>query len=126
MKLLIDMNLSPEWIAFLGERHIEAVHWSLLGAADAADRVLMAYAREKDLVVLTSDLDFGTILAVTGAAKPSVVQIRSDDLSPSVIGDAVAVALKSLEADLLDGALVTIEPSRHRLRLLPLTSNTSS
>jgi predicted nuclease of predicted toxin-antitoxin system len=35
---------------------------------------------EHDYVVLTADLDFGSILAVTGRQKPSVIQIR-DDLS---------------------------------------------
>jgi len=70
MKVLIDMNLSPEWAPFLSGRYIEAIHWSELGAPDATDRVIMACARASDCIGLTQDLDFGAILAVTGAMKP--------------------------------------------------------
>jgi predicted nuclease of predicted toxin-antitoxin system len=37
MKLLIDMNLSPRWTAFFAESRIEAIHWSVIGKADAPD-----------------------------------------------------------------------------------------
>jgi len=44
MKLLVDMNLSPRWISFLADTGIEAVHWSTLGANNAPDSEIMAYA----------------------------------------------------------------------------------
>jgi predicted nuclease of predicted toxin-antitoxin system len=75
MKLLVDMNLSPKWAGFLASAGFDVVHWSALGAANAPDREIMSHAREGGYVVLTSDLDFGTILAVTHGEKPSVVQI---------------------------------------------------
>jgi predicted nuclease of predicted toxin-antitoxin system len=71
-------------------------------------------------MVLTSDLDFGTILAVTHGEKPSVVQLRSDSLSHKSVGKPVVTALRQLESELEHGALVTIEPERTRLRILPL------
>ncbi len=61
--LLIDMNLSPRWIPLLVAAGFAAEHWSNLGPADAADPDLMAIARERGMVVLTHDLDFGAILA---------------------------------------------------------------
>lgn len=80
----------------------------------------MRHAREGDQIVLTSDLDFGTILAVTHGDKPSVVQLRSDDLSFEGIGKTVVNALHQMQNELSRGALVTIEPKRTRLRVLPL------
>lgn len=71
-------------------------------------------------MVLTSDLDFGTILAITHGEKPSVVQLRSDNLSHETIGKQVIEALHQLNSELAQGALVTIEPERTRLRILPL------
>jgi predicted nuclease of predicted toxin-antitoxin system len=82
MKLLIDMNLSPRWGRLLGSEGFEAVHWSDVGPADASDREIMDHARTHGFVVLTHDLDSGAILAATRDAKPSVVQIRADDISP--------------------------------------------
>ena len=120
MKLLVDMNLSPKWAGFLAAAGFEARHWSALGSATAPDSEIMRHARDHDFVVLTSDLDFGTILAVTHGDKPSVVQIRSDDLTFESIGKQVVEALNQLADELKNGALVTIEPQRTRLRILPL------
>ena len=122
MKLLIDMNLSPSWVKLFSGAGIEAVHWSFLGAANAPDTEIMAYASANDYVVLTHDLDFSAILAATHGEKPSVAQIRADDLSWSVIGKQVIAALLQAAADLEEGALLTIDPKRIRLRLLPLRS----
>lgn len=80
----------------------------------------MAYARMNGYVVLTHDLDFGAILAATHGEKPSVVQIRAEDVSPDVIGKQVIVALRQMAFELEAGALLTVDPNRTRLRVLPL------
>jgi len=124
MKLLVDMNLSPRWVELLGDAGVKAAHWSSLGASNAPDAEIMAYAKANHCVVLTHDLDFGAILAATHGEKPSVVQIRSEDVSPEVIGQAVIAALHQMAFELEEGALLTVDPKRTRLRLLPLQSRT--
>lgn len=52
MKLLVDMNLSPRWAGMLAGFGFEAVHWSTLGAMNAPDSEIMAYARMNNYVVL--------------------------------------------------------------------------
>ena len=120
MKLLVDMNLSPRWVKLLADADIEAVHWSSIGPANARDIDIMDFARVKDYVVLTHDLDFGAILAATHGNKPSVVQIRSEDVSPEIIGKELVAALQQMVVDLEQGALLTVNPGRIRLRVLPL------
>lgn len=117
------MNLSPRWVGVLKEAGIEASHWSTLGAPDAPDPVIMAYAAEHDCVVLTHDLDFGAMLAATQGDKPSVVQIRAEDVNPNAIGAHVVAALRQMTAELAAGALLTIDTKRTCLRLLPLQVN---
>ena len=119
MKLLVDMNLSPRWVYVLKAAGHDAVHWSDVGVRSAGDSEIMAHALAEDRVVLTHDLDFSAILAATRGARPSVVQIRSDSVSPQAVGDQVLAALVQLETDLRSGALVTVEPKRTRLRVLP-------
>ena len=80
----------------------------------------MAFAAAYDYVVLTHDLDFSAILAATHGDKPSVVQIRAEDVSPAVIGQILRAALRQTEPDLDAGALVTVDSGRTRVRLLPL------
>jgi predicted nuclease of predicted toxin-antitoxin system len=42
MKILVDMNLSPEWILALNQAGFEAIHWSTVGDLDASDEELLA------------------------------------------------------------------------------------
>lgn len=120
MKILIDMNLSPGWARVLTEAGMEAVHWSKVGPATTPDPAIMAYAAANEFVILTNDLDFGVALATTNREKPSVAQIRGEDLRPASIGHHVVLALRQMQAELEAGALLTIDPSRTRLRVLPL------
>ena len=120
MRLIVDMNLSPKWVSVLREAGFQADHWSDVGDIRAADSVIMAWARANDRVVLTHDLDFSAILAASGGDKPSVVQVRSESLSPAVIGVQVLAALRQMSAELDRGALLTIDTHRTRLRVLPL------
>ena len=120
MKLIVDMNLSPRWIGWLINAGIEAAHWSELGANNAPDSEIMAYASANNYVVLTHDLDFSAILAATHGEKPSVVQIRAEDVSPDAIGLQVIAALRQMATELENGALLTVDPNRTRMRQLPL------
>jgi len=120
MKLLVDMNLSPVWVDYLAKSGIEAIHWSQVGAPDAPDSDIMGWAADHGYVVLTTDLDFGAILAATQRKRPSVLQLRNDFLSPAGIGPAVLAALRQTRQELSTGALVSIDAVRSRLRILPL------
>jgi predicted nuclease of predicted toxin-antitoxin system len=120
MKILIDMNLSPSWAAYLAAAGFEAEHWSNVGSWTASDTEIMAWASGRDFVVLTADLDFSAILAANQGTRPSVVQVRNDDLSPLVIGRAVIAAIRQSETELLQGALVSVNTERARARILPL------
>lgn len=120
MKLLVDMNLSPRWVDLFAGVGIEAVHWSMVGAKNAPDSEIMVYASANDYVVFTHDLDFSAILAASHGEKPSVVQIRAEDISPDAIGRQVVIALRQMSLELDEGALLTIDPNRTRLRVLPL------
>lgn len=120
MKLIVDMNLSPQWVAGLIEAGFDAAHWSSIGAANDPDVAIMDYARQHEYVVLTNDLDFSAILAVTHARKPSVVQLRADDLRFVTFGAQVIRALTQMADELAQGALINIDPTRTRIRVLPL------
>lgn len=120
MKLLVDMNLTPRWVSLLSGAGFESVHWMNLGKPNAPDTEIMAFAEAQDYVVLTHDLDFGAILAASQGEKPSVVQIRGEDVSPEAIGGALITALRQMATELEVGALLTVDPNRARLRVLPL------
>lgn len=70
--------------------------------------------------MFTHDLDFGTVLALTHANGPSVMQVRRQNVLPEELGGIVIAALRQHEAALAAGALMAIEEKRLRVRVLPL------
>ena len=120
MKLLLDMNVPPRWAGWLAARGHEAWHWRDLGPPAAQDAVVLARARAEGWVLLTHDLDFGDILAATGADSPSVIQLRAGSLDLAIVGPLLLQALGDHAQALLQGSLITLDFDRMRLRMLPL------
>jgi predicted nuclease of predicted toxin-antitoxin system len=120
VSILVDMNLSEEWISHLEQAGWRAVHWSSVGDPRAEDATIMTWAVENGYAVLTHDLDFGTALALTHADGPSVIQVRTQKVLPEHIGTLVLEAPRRFEAELSAGAVVVVEPAASRVRVLPL------
>jgi predicted nuclease of predicted toxin-antitoxin system len=120
MKIVIDMNLSPVWTVYLQEAGFEAIHWSKIGNPNAPDQEIMAWALENNAVVFTNDLDFSAILAATQAQSPSVFQIRTQDLLPDQVAEVVISTLRQFEDELFAGALLSLDKTKSRVRILPM------
>jgi predicted nuclease of predicted toxin-antitoxin system len=120
MRFLLEMNISPELSHRLRAAGHEAVHWSSVGAPRARDEILMSFARDHGQVLLTHDLDFGSLLALTHAAGPSVIQIRTQDVLSDRFLSLVCAAAKQFESELQRGALVVVDEERSRVRVLPI------
>lgn len=122
MKIVVDMNLSPDWAALLRDAGHEAVHWSEVGPRNADDEEIVAWAERDDAVILTRDLDFGAYLVLAGRTRPSVVQVRAKRSSPGRYADLVVRAFRQTGSALEEGALVTVDFERVRVRLLTYPS----
>jgi predicted nuclease of predicted toxin-antitoxin system len=81
----------------------------------------MTYARENGYLVITRDLDFGTLLAQTQARGPSVILIREGGVLPQTLGTDVVTLLEQYEAELSAGALIVLDSSKHGVRILPIS-----
>lgn len=79
MKFLVDANLSPRVADRIGRAGHEAVHVHEIGLTTADDEAILNRASEVGDVIVTADADFGTLLAFSGYARPSVVLLRSSD-----------------------------------------------
>jgi len=120
LRLVIDMNLSPEWVVELLRSGYESIHWSTIGDLSATDIAIMAWARANLHAVFTHDLDFGTLLALTHANGPSVFQVHGQNILPDHMGSLVIAALRQHQAALIAGALVVVDEKKSRVRILPL------
>ncbi len=120
MKIIIDINLTPNWIEVFRKNGIEAAHWSKIGDPKAHDHVIMSWAVKNNHVVFTNDLDFGSLLAVTNAGGPSVIQIRTQDVLPEFLENVVIGLIEQYRTLLEQGALIVVDENKSRGRILPL------
>ena len=119
MKIVVDMNLSTVWVGVLQSAGYAAVHWSDVGSVDASDDDIVSYADVNASIIMTRDLDFGAYVAMSGKNWPSVVQLRARRGIPALHSELVLKAIAETREALEQGALVTIDADRVRVRLLP-------
>lgn len=120
MKFVIDMNLSPLWVKVFENEGWKASHWSTIGAMNATDEEILRWASKNEHIVFTHDLDFGAILAATQAKSPSVIQVRTQDITPESLQDLLVTAVRQHEAILKTGALIIVDEYKLRARILPI------
>ena len=121
MKILVDLTLSPLWVETLRADGYEAMHWSAMEHPRCPDHEFMRFALKRGWTLFTHDQDFGALLAYTRSGRPSVFQVRANDVSPGHLGPLVLRALRQFAPELSAGALVTVDEAGGRARVLPLT-----
>ena len=102
---------------FAGTR-LRGGHWSAIGAGNAPDTEIMQ--RDNGCAVFTHDLDFGIVLAHSRDGGPSVIQVRTQDVSPDHLGTLLVTALRTHGEALTSGALLTVDEAKSRVRILPI------
>lgn len=122
MKLLLDQGLPRSAAALLCEAGIDAIHVADIGFSAADDTDILQRAQEDERVVVTLDADFRALLALTEAISPSVIRIRIERLRAEALTNLLLTVVGECEEDLEQGAVVTVEPSRIRVRRLPLVN----
>jgi predicted nuclease of predicted toxin-antitoxin system len=123
MKLLLDQGLPRSAAALLCQMGIDTVHVGDLGQSGADDAAILQLGRDSDLVIVTLDADFHTLLALSAAATPSVIRIRIEGLRADGLAKLLQMVLAQCAADLQQGAAVTVEISRIRIRHLPIIAS---
>lgn len=92
----------------------------LTGVPTASDREIMAWAAANERVVFTHDLDFSAILAATQGIAPSVIQLRTQNPIPGQMTEKLLAAVVQFADQIKRGAIVVIDETRSRVRVLPL------
>ena len=121
MNFLLDENQSPLLVSLLASLGHNVVHVRDLGLSSAADVVVLAVASEQGRVLISSDTDFGELLAESNASAPSVVLFRRQGQRRAAeLVKLLSANLGAIAEDLETGALVVIDADRIRVRRLPM------
>jgi predicted nuclease of predicted toxin-antitoxin system len=122
MRFLIDNALSPVVAEGLRQADHDAIHVRDLGLAAADDQTIFEHADRDQRVIVSADTDFGTILALRNAPKPSVILFRGATTRNPIDQVKLLIAnLGGITPSIERGAVVVLEPQRIRVRSLPIS-----
>ncbi len=120
MKFLADMGISPKIVDFLQQLGHRAVHLQQDGLHQLKDWQILEKACKEGCILLTHDLDFGDLLAASGADLPSVVIFRLRNMRPEHVNRHLLKIISQYPENLENGAIITVTEGRIRMRHLPL------
>lgn len=120
MKLLLDQGLPRTAAKLLRVAGFDTVHVGDIGYATAKDVAILQLAMTDQRTVITLDADFHTLLALSAASAPSVIRIRIEGLRAEAVAVLIQSVVTQCEQELVQGAVVTVQEGRLRVRRLPL------
>ncbi|HYI94885.1 MAG TPA: DUF5615 family PIN-like protein [Bryobacteraceae bacterium] len=120
MRFLADMGVSLTTVEALRGASHDAVHLRDEGLIRLPDSEIAAKALAETRVVLTFDLDFGDILAITRSQAPSVIIFRLRNQTPAAVNPRLFRVIAECAAELTSGAIVLVEDEGFRVRRLPI------
>jgi predicted nuclease of predicted toxin-antitoxin system len=120
MRFLADMGVAMRIVEWLRAQGHEVSHLREQGLQRLPDRDIFLKAATESRILLTFDLDFGEILALSGERKVSVVLFRLHNTRTPHVIERLKVALAQSKTILETGSILVIEENRVRTRRLPL------
>ncbi|NES22693.1 MAG: hypothetical protein F6K41_28185 [Symploca sp. SIO3E6] len=120
IRLLADMNISPQTVTFLQQQGWDTVRVAEVLPATTPDSEIMEFARREERVIVTQDLDFSTLLALGGYNQPSLITLRLSASDPDTVNQKLIKVLPGVEELLEEGCAVTIQDTNVRIRKLPI------
>jgi predicted nuclease of predicted toxin-antitoxin system len=120
MKFLLDMPVSPSLLNVLSANGHEGVHAHQIGKDQTPDTELLDLARREDRIVITADLDFPRILALSLAEGPGVILFRGGNYSDTEMCDLLERVLIEISSEILESSICVVDRNRIRFTRLPI------
>ena len=120
MKALLDMPVSASLVEVLQAHGHEGIHAHDVGLDRAPDHELLAVARRENRIIITADLDFPRILALSAAAGPGLILFRGGNYSDAEMRDLLERVLAEVPLEALEVSICVVDKQRIRLTRLPL------
>lgn len=120
MKFLADMGISLRTVSWLRSVGYDVVHLREQGLQKLPDHEILIKACAEERIILTIDLDFAQLLAVSGDSLPSVILFRLGNENYHLINQCLTEILSQCQEDLEAGAIISVNNETFRVRRLPI------
>lgn len=120
IRLLADVHISPKTVGDLQKQGYEIMRSSEVLPANAPDINILEFARIENWVVLTQDLDFSMLVALSKYSQPSLITLRLSSAKPDIVTQKLLEVLPQIEEALQEGSAITIQDESIRIRKLPV------
>ena|SRR5947207_2407902 len=120
MRFLADMGVSWRVVEWLRAEGHDAIHLREQQLHRLPNGGIFMKAADEQRVILTWDLDFTEIVALSETRLVSAVVFRLLNTRSENVIRRLARVLSESARDLEEGAIISVEDGRHRVRLLPL------
>ncbi len=120
MKFLADMGISLRTVTWLRELGYDVFHLRDRGLQKLPDDRILDLARVEQRIILTIDLDFAQLLAVSKKVLPSIILFRLGNENYNEINQRLIQVLDNCQQDLKTGAIVSVNNETFRVRKLPI------
>jgi predicted nuclease of predicted toxin-antitoxin system len=114
------MGVSQRVVTWLHEQGHDATHLRDEGLQKLENGAIFTKAFRESRIILTWDLDFTEILALSKTGTVSAVVFRLMNTRSTHVVERLERVLSESAQDLEEGAIISVEEGRHRVRLLPL------
>ncbi len=120
MRIIADVHIRPATVQHLNSLGHDVIRSSEILPEEAPDQEIIERAVATGRVILTEDLDFTDIIAISGATQPSLITLRLTDASADYVNRILEYVLPGLEQLVTTGIIATVEDERVRIRELPV------
>ncbi|HBE33296.1 MAG TPA: hypothetical protein DD990_18755 [Cyanobacteria bacterium UBA11368] len=120
LKLIGDMNISPQTVTALQQQGWDIIRVLDVLPATASDVEILNFARQENRVIVTHDLDFSMLVALSGYNQPSLITLRLSSTDLNTVNQKLLEILPQIEQQLQAGSAITIEDTAVRIRQLPI------
>ena len=120
MRFLIDQPVSAVLASWLREVGHEAFHVRERGLSRAPDEVIFATAVAERAIIVTADLDFSRVVALSGRDQPGLILFRAGNLSDEQMLELLRRVLEHVPAEQLQRSVVVADRTTLRIAALPL------
>lgn len=123
MNFLLDMPVSPKLISVLDNYNYTGVHVSSIGLGTATDSEILEKARKDSLIIITADLDFPRLIALSAEKGPGIILFRGGNYSDKEMQTLLSQVLAKVQLDVLKTSICVVDKQKLRLTKLPITNS---